>query len=246
MSACFVSVASEAVRLASMDAGVLNVVLSVVEDGAYRERAAARYALSVSVSLPGPWGAGVVLVDSRGYVIEWTFEEVGQWLVKSLGGVACVVNLTIPNAEKVPAVWTVKRLDALRNKVMGMSVDEVLGHADKKEISVLAWVQGARRDAVLGAAKSMREAAALLLQVQSMQAGLVWSGDMFLNSGSVSSISSGVSSDLWAVVNLIKGETVAIDSDGATARIVPDYTGPHFVAVVNDQWSVGTFSLSGV
>ena len=169
---CFAPVAAEYMRLTLRESSlskVLTITLDAVATGKSRERASARYVVTVAMAWGSAnWAAGVVLVDSRGYPVRWSFEDVGRWLVKSLPGVRCVVNLSIPRGDAVPIKWTTGRVAAARSKVVGVSAAAVVAGADDKQATVTAWAASDRKTAVLEAAAAMREAAALLLSVQGL------------------------------------------------------------------------------
>lgn len=151
---------------------ILSVTLSPVANQGNRARAAARFNVSVALSWgPLPWAAGVLLVDSRGYPLQWRFEAVGKWLVKALSGADCVVNITVTNGAQIPARWSVSRIAAAAAKVSGVTAQSVINEADSKVQSVAAWATSDRKAAVIEAAGRMVEAAALLLVAQNVQSG---------------------------------------------------------------------------
>lgn len=151
---------------------ILSITLTPVPNQGNRARAAARFTVSVALSWgPLPWSDGVLLVDARGYPLQWRFEAVGKWLVKALSGADCVVNLTVTNGAQIPARWSVSRIAAAAAKVSGVTAQSVINEADSKVQSVAAWATSDRKAAVIEAAGRMVEAAALLLVAQNVQSG---------------------------------------------------------------------------
>ena len=151
---------------------ILSIVLTPVANQGNRARAAARFTVSVALSWgPLPWAAGVLLVDSRGYPLQWQLDAVGKWLVKALSGADCVVNMTITNGAHIPARWSLARITAAAAKVSGVEAQDVIDDAAAKVTSVALWAASDRKTAVIDAARRMTEAAALLLVAQSVQRG---------------------------------------------------------------------------
>lgn len=175
MQSCFLTVLGEVIRMTltnSTPYKILSITLTPVPNQGNRARAAARFTVSVSLSWgPLPWAAGVLLVDSRGYPLQWQLDAVGKWLVKSLSGADCVVNMTITNGAHIPARWSLARITAAAAKVSGVEAQDVIDDAAAKVTSVALWAASDRKTAVIDAARRMTEAAALLLVAQSVQRG---------------------------------------------------------------------------
>lgn len=178
MSACFLPVLSEMVRLTLLnetESPELVVILSPVENQGNRARAGARFWVTVSLSwgalYSDAWANGVQLVDARGYPVVWQFADVGKWLVKALSGAPCVVTVRIEDAAQVPAKWTTARAAAAAQKVLSMDNDGIQNAAAAKVASVQGWAASTRKTSVLDAAEKMIEAADLLLDVQDIQTG---------------------------------------------------------------------------
>ena len=174
---CLAVVATELVRRAVVSGGypVLGVLLQPMAVRVHRARGSARYAVRVRVSgAPEPWDGGVWLVDKRGYFVEWTYQDVGRWLIKSLSGDRITVSLTVKNAGQLPAPWTADRLQKLADKVAAVDHAAMVAAADKKAATVADWGPGLRRVTVTGAADRMRQAARVAQVVQGMQAGGAW------------------------------------------------------------------------
>ena len=173
--ACFLTVASEAVRAtltASDPVKILYVDMVPIDNQVSRARGGARFNVMLRLSwVAGDWAGPVLLVDARGYPLVWKFDAVGKWLVKALSGFDCVVTVTIKGAAQVPARWTPARVDASREKVRALDAAAIVGSAAAKLVSVDAWAPGLRKAAVVDAARRMVEAVGMAEVVKGLEAG---------------------------------------------------------------------------
>lgn len=174
----FAVAASEIIRIKLMESTPAKVLtLKLWEPARQANRARAVAAFNVSVSFewgPLPWSGDVLLVDSRGYAVEWAWPAVGRWLVKSLSGAPCVVNIQIQNGAHIPVKWTESRVATSVERVAVLSSLDIVAAADSKIASVIGWAQSDRRSAVLNAGWGMLQAAAVLRVVQGVQGGADW------------------------------------------------------------------------
>lgn len=237
MTACFLNVASEAIRLTLTESNppkVLTVRLMPAANQGNRARAAARFNVMVVMEWAvSPWCDGVVLVDSRGYALEWKYEALGKWFAKTLSGARCIVNIEIEDGAQIPARWTPARVQASFTKVAEVSPQSVIDDAAAKEASVSAWAPGPRRAMVAAAAAAMREAAALVVAVQAAQGGADLGGTVpvpgggaaqgtpDIHTGAVVSVGGYLEGEFltpgpgyWVRVNLTPGQQVQIDFAG--------------------------------
>lgn len=184
---CFVEVAAEIVRMtltpAATGVHVLAVVLSPVA-GINRARGVARYTVAVHLSWgPADWVTGVTLVDSRGYLVEWTMGDVQTWLVSALSGAECRVVVHVDSAASLPKKWTAARVIKAAARIGG-AVSAVLAEAAAKVATVAGWADSGRKTAVMDAAARMEGAAAMLQTAKDLQMGVGM--DLFAGVGVVS------------------------------------------------------------
>jgi hypothetical protein len=190
---CFLDAAAEIVRMtlktAATGVHVVAVVLSPVA-GINRARGVARYTVAVHLSWgPAEWVQGVTMVDSRGYLVEWTMGDLQTWLVSALPGAACRVVVHIDNAATLPKKWTAARVTKAAARIGGV-VSGVLASAAAKVATVTGWAESGRKAAVIEAAARMVGAAAMLQTAKDLQMGVGM--NLFAGVGVVDGVSGGV------------------------------------------------------
>lgn len=160
MRAVTVTIATDLLRLGAASAGneALQINLSALADGVSRARASARF--SVGINMPWHAEAGaLVLVTTRGYLVEMSLAQVASFLARALPGHSFAVTITIDDAAKVPARWTDARLASLAKKMDATDPVAIRAVAAAKRATVADWTDGDRKTAVLEAAARMDQCA---------------------------------------------------------------------------------------
>lgn len=169
MRFCTVLALTEEIR--RRGGGGSAVVLNLTADaGIVRRRAAAVYSAVVSLSwLPGAY---FLVVTDTGYPKKMTFAQIAALCVTVSNGAHMSFTVDLPDAAKLPAVWTAARLASLAGKVAQADLVGMRARAQSKRETALTWEEdGPRRVAVLAAADVMDGAAAFFDGVLANGAG---------------------------------------------------------------------------
>ncbi len=173
MAVCFITVVNEMLRVTMKPQAYVNdliVTLDPVPAGS-RARSASRFYVTVTMAWAqaSPWNGGVMMIDKRGYPLQWQLNDVASWLVKTLNGAPCIVTMLLRGGEKLPSPYSPAKVDKSYRLVSELVADDVIEEAHAKIDSVAAWASSKRKDAIVGAADNMIEAAGLLVIAQHVQ-----------------------------------------------------------------------------
>jgi hypothetical protein len=169
MSVCFLPVASELVRMTLVNNmrytnGVprLTVIMVPSVSSPNRARGVPLYNPTVMVSWgPEDWAwQGVAMVDKRGYFVEWSHADVYPWLVSTLNGSRCEVQIQFQDGAAMPKKWTAKRVAAAALRLDEFDPVAVQAVAAAKLATVATWAESARKASLVLAAQRMISAAA--------------------------------------------------------------------------------------
>lgn len=167
MTASTALIVGEMVRLGAayvegQDHKILTIDLYRVYDGSSRARGQAKFQVTARFEWDPVDGFARAfdLVDTRGYPVKWSWAQVGAWLVKSLPGSWCVVNVQISDAGAIPPAWTESRLEAQAARLAKLDPVAIRAAAAAKRVTANKMADGsARKGDLLASAGYMDETA---------------------------------------------------------------------------------------